>query len=77
MYQAETVDAQPAKPRFELKALVISSGFKHFYAFAEKVGIHPVTLSRIVNGHEFPSPNMQRKLASELGLTIKELRELL
>ena len=70
-------DTEPRIPRYKLKAKVIESGYSTFLEFAEQVGVHRVHLSMILNGHLFPSAHMQQRLAEELGLTIKELRELL
>jgi transcriptional regulator with XRE-family HTH domain len=74
---ASITDTQAPKVRNFLKAKVFEVGYPTFADFADKLGIHRVYLSKIVNGHEWPSPNVQRKLAAELGLTLKELRELL
>ncbi len=63
--------------RFCLKARIFEAGYHTFKDFAGKVGIHPVLLSKIVNGHIFPSPGLQKRIAEELGLTLRELRELL
>lgn len=71
------IDTEPPAPRYKLKARVIESGYPTYTDFAGRLGIHRVYLSKILNGHEFPSPNMQRKLAAELGLTLRELKELL
>jgi transcriptional regulator with XRE-family HTH domain len=71
------IDTEPPVPRYKLKARVVEAGYPTYTDFAESIEVHRVYLSKILNGHEFPSPNMQRKLAAELGLTIKELRELL
>jgi len=68
---------EPRTPRFRLKAKVIESGYSTFLEFAEKIGVHRVHLSMVLNGHLFPSAYMQHRLAEELGLTIKELRDLL
>ena len=76
MQPLEIETATPLK-RFKLKARVIESGYESFTGFAEEVGIHRVYLSQVLNGHAFPSPALQRKLAERLGLTIRELRELL
>lgn len=73
----EIIDTQPAQTRFQLKARVIGAGFPTYSSFAEKIGIHRVSLSKILNGHEWPSPNVQRKMAEELALSIQELRSLL
>jgi transcriptional regulator with XRE-family HTH domain len=71
------IGTEPAQMRFRLKAKVIEAGYPTFSEFAGKLGVHRVYLSKILNGHEFPSPNMQQKLAKELGLTLLELRGLL
>jgi transcriptional regulator with XRE-family HTH domain len=74
---AEIIDTEPAQVRYGLKAKVIGSGYKTYLDFADDLGIHRVYLSKILNGHEFPSPRMQRRLAAGLGLTLRELKELL
>ena len=71
------IDTKPPMVRFKLKAKVIESGYPTFLEFAEKIGIHRVYLSKILNGHEWPSPNIQGKLAEQLGLSIRQLREML
>ena len=70
-------DIQSPRVRNLLKAKVFEAGYPSFAYFAGRLKIHRDYLSKILNGHEFPSPNVQRKLAAELGLTLKELRELL
>lgn len=68
---------QAPRIRYGLKSLVVAAGYPTYAAFAHSINVHPVHLSKILNGHEHPSANVQRKLAAELGLTLKELRELL
>ena len=63
--------------RFRLKARIFEVGYRTFRDFATKVGMHPVMLSKVLNGHLFPGPSLQRRIAEELGLTLRELRELL
>jgi len=63
--------------RFAIKAEIQRAGFKTYAALAERIGINPTTLSKILNGHEFPGPSVQKRLARELGLTLRELRNLL
>jgi transcriptional regulator with XRE-family HTH domain len=77
MQTTATIDTESARVRFGLKAKVIEVGYPTFTDFAEKLGVHRVYLSKILNGHEFPSPNMQQKLSRELGLTVRQLKELL
>lgn len=73
---AETGTAMPLK-RFGLKARVIGSGYESFTDFAEEVGVHRVYLSQVLNGHSFPSPALQRKMAAKLGLSLRELIRML
>ncbi len=77
--EATILEASIATPcvRFRLKARIFEVGYRTFQDFATKVRIHPVMLSKILNGHLFPSPKLQRRMAGELGLTLRELRELL
>ncbi len=63
--------------RYQLKARVIETGHDTFTKFAESVRISPVYLSQILNGYSFPSPALQSRMAEKLGLTLRELRELL
>lgn len=63
--------------RYNLKGEIFRAGYKTFQDFAADVDIHPVMLSKVVNGHLFPSPSLQRRMAQRLGLTLKELVTLL
>ena len=73
---SETGTSTPLK-RGKLKGRVFESGYETLTVFAEEVGIHRVYLSQVLNGITFPSPALQRRLAEKLGLTLRELRELL
>ena len=75
--EVNMTDTQLPRVRHALKGRVYAAGWKTLVDFAEEVGIHRVYLSKILGGHEFPSPNTQRKIAAGLGLTVKELLELL
>ena len=66
-----------APARFELKARVVAVGYRTYREFAEKLEIDPTRLSRVLNGHEFPSRTVQKRLARELGITLKDLRAML
>ena len=65
------------KYRFKLKARMLELEFKHQYEFAKKNGIDVGTLSRILSGREIPTPRIQNALCTGLGLTEKQLWELL
>ena len=79
MKRTEAIEIGTATPmvRLRLKARVYEAGYPTFQELAYNLKIHPTMLSKVLNGHEFPSPALQRKLAERLALTIKELRELL
>lgn len=40
---------------------------------AERVGVHPVNFSKIINGNAFPKPELLQKIAEELDVDIREL----
>lgn len=40
---------------------------------AEKVGVHPVNFSKIINGNSFPKPDLLKKIAEELDVDIRDL----
>jgi transcriptional regulator with XRE-family HTH domain len=75
--EAETSNTEPAQVRYGLKAKVIGEGYKTYIDVAGRLGIHRVYLSQVLNGHIWPSGALQRRIASELGLTLRELQELL
>lgn len=77
METSQIVDTSLPTVRYRLKAKVIESGYHTFSEFADQLNVHRVYLSKILNGHEFPSPSFQRRLAEKLGLTIRELTGLL
>ncbi|UCF01631.1 MAG: helix-turn-helix transcriptional regulator [Deltaproteobacteria bacterium] len=72
----ETSTAAP-EPRLRLRARVYTAGYRTMTTLASEMGVHLTALSRVLNGHDWPSPRMQRRLADKLGLTLRELRELL
>jgi transcriptional regulator with XRE-family HTH domain len=65
------------KYRFKLRGAIITSGYKNLSEFAESIGSSGATLSTIINGWRFPSPEFQRKIASALEISITELKKLL
>jgi transcriptional regulator with XRE-family HTH domain len=71
------IDTANPTIRHKLKAAVHIAGYPTYAELANSMGMHPTQLSRILNGREHPSPMIQRRLANELGLSLKELKDLL
>jgi hypothetical protein len=63
--------------RFKLKGAIHSARYKSLLEFAKAINSCESTVSMVVNGWRFPSPQIQRKMAEAMGITIRELRELL
>lgn len=40
---------------------------------AEKVGVHPVNFSKIINGNSFPKPDLLKRISEELDVDIRDL----
>jgi transcriptional regulator with XRE-family HTH domain len=70
-------ETAPSPMRFKLRLKILGGGYRRYKDFAAKLGCSPGRLSRILNGHEFPSKVMQRHLAEALNLTLPELKRLL
>jgi hypothetical protein len=83
MYQGRTIVEANNKNiispsyRYQLKARMVLSGYRTNNAFADHLRTDPARVSRILNGWEHPSPKLAQKMALSLGITLKELRELL
>ena len=79
MKRTEAMEIDTASPivRLRLKARVYEAGYPTFRELADELEIHHTMLSKVLNGHEFPSPRLQRNLAEQLGLTLRELKDLL
>ena len=77
MQRAEIIDTAIPEPRYQLKGKIFEAGYNSFTDFAKAVDIHRVYLSQVLNGHAFPSPALQRRIASVLGLSLRELKRLL
>ena len=77
--QRQILETETASPpvRYRLKARIIGAGYPSYTDFANEINIHRVWLSKVLNGHEFPSPTLQRRMAEELGLSLKELKAML
>lgn len=63
--------------RYKLKSEIIAAGFKNVTEFAIEIQEDLARLSRVLNGWEVPAPRLQQRMAEGLGITIRELRELL
>jgi transcriptional regulator with XRE-family HTH domain len=68
--------ASPTR-RTALKGTIYLAGYDQMRDFAKDIGVSAVRVSAYLNGREFPAPSTQRRMAKCLGLTIKELGELL
>jgi transcriptional regulator with XRE-family HTH domain len=71
------IDTASPEPRYTLKGNVVAAGFRTYREFAETVGVHPATLSQVLNGHLWPGPTLQKRMARELGLSLRQLKEML
>jgi hypothetical protein len=60
--------------RFGLRGRIHMAGFRTLGEFSRAVG---VDIARICCGWEWPSPWLHESIAKQLGLTIRELKELL
>ena len=75
----QTQQGEAARPqiRFALKSKIVGTGYRTYSDFANKISMDLASLSRICNGHQFPSGPTQRRISEALGLTLKELQQLL
>ncbi len=67
------------QPRFRhsLKAKIISSGYRSLTDFCADSETDLSMISKIVCGWQIPGKKVQGKMAAGLGISLKELRELL
>ena len=75
-----TVSKQSAakpQPRLALMSEIRRAGYRWNKELCPVVRISETRLSKILNGHDFPGPSTQKRLARALGLTLRELGELL
>lgn len=56
----------------QLKILMIEKGVKNF-DLAQKLGVDPARISRIVNGWCIPDEKFQKQIAQVLGVSIDEI----
>ncbi|MBW1692179.1 MAG: helix-turn-helix transcriptional regulator [Deltaproteobacteria bacterium] len=74
---AVSKDIQNPQFRYSLKARIIETGHKSLTDFSKATGINLPIISSIVSGWQFPGPNYQKRMARCLGITLRELKELL
>jgi hypothetical protein len=70
-------DIARPQPRLALMGAIRQAGYRWNKELCPIVKVSEVRLSKIIRGYEMPPPAVQRRLAEALGLTIKELSELL
>lgn len=63
--------------RLNLRAKILLSGHKTIAGFARKIEVNPNEISRVIGGHIFPRPGLQRKLADGLNISLENLAGLL
>jgi transcriptional regulator with XRE-family HTH domain len=73
------MDADILKPelRYGLKGKIISEGFWTLTEFSGAAGVNLPIISRIVSGREIPGAKHQKRIADTLGISLRELGELL
>ncbi len=70
-------DALIPKFRHSLKAEIIRVGYRTLKEFVGAMHTDLPRMSRIVSGWEIPGPGLQHKMAKTLGITLRELRDLI
>ena len=63
--------------RFDLKSDITKKKYRSVTEYAEAIGVGQSTMSSILNGWRYPSPNAQVRMARGLGISLKELGRLL
>jgi len=71
------MDANKPEYRFDLRSMMAKAEFRSGSEFGEAIGVSQSTMSSILNGWTYPSPNVQAKMARGLGLSLKDLGKLL
>jgi len=77
MDKLEHDDILKPELRYNLKAKIINKGFWTLKKFSGATGINSPILSRVVSGWEIPTAEQQKSIAGALGITLRELGELL
>lgn len=70
-------EALKPKYRYSLKAQIIEARYKSLTDFSKGIGTDLPKMSRIVSGWEIPSLTLQDRMAENLGITLRELKDLL
>lgn len=63
--------------RYGLKARIIEAGYRSMTEFASQIQVTDGRISRILNGWELPSPDVQKRITKRLSITLRELQTLL
>lgn len=63
--------------RYDLKARIITTGFKSMTDFSQVTNIKLPIISQIIRGWIMPGLSVQKRMAQTLGITLKDLRKLL
>jgi transcriptional regulator with XRE-family HTH domain len=71
------MDANKPEYRFDLRSQMAKAEFRSGAEFAKDIGVSQSTMSSILNGWQYPSPNAQVRMARGLGISLKELGRLL
>ena len=65
------------QPRNKLRGMAIMKGYETQRQFGDAIGMSRNSVHVVFAGWRFPSPGFQIKMAAALGITLKELQELL
>ena len=76
-YEAIMQLAEKPKFRGKLKGKIYEAGFKTMIDFAHHIGTDPARISRVLNGWEFPSTNLQTRIAEGLNIRLDDLGKIL
>lgn len=65
------------KFRYLLKSEILKAGYQTLTDFSKALSTDVSIVSRVVKGWVLPGPNLQKKMAGALNITLAELKELL
>jgi transcriptional regulator with XRE-family HTH domain len=63
--------------RFKLWGEAIKCGYRSQVEFARASGVSRTTMNQVICGYVFPRPPLVKRMARALGMTIKQVEELL